>query len=98
VVNGSYRIVVEDSGIGFEEQYADRIFTTFERLHSRDKYEGTGMGLALCRKIVQRHGGTISATSVPGEGSSFAVTLPILQAVSVRPGDRSRSLELGEKE
>jgi histidine kinase/DNA gyrase B/HSP90-like ATPase len=49
-------------------------------------YEGTGMGLALCRKIVQRHGGTISATSVPGEGSRFAVTLPMLQAVSARPG------------
>jgi PAS domain S-box-containing protein len=99
VVNGSYRIVVEDSGIGFEEQYADRIFTTFERLHPRGKYEGTGMGLALCRKIVQRHGGTISATSVPGEGSRFAVTLPMLQAVSARLGrPHEPRLRVGEKE
>lgn len=98
VENGSYRIVFADSGIGFEPRYADRIFTTFERLHSRDKYAGTGMGLALCRKIVQRHGGTITATSVPGEGSSFAVTLPMLPALSARPGDRSRSPEFAEKE
>jgi two-component system sensor kinase FixL len=71
-----YRITIEDNGIGFDNQYADRIFTPFERLHSRQEYEGTGMGLALCRKIVERHGGTISAAGRPGEGTIFTITLP----------------------
>lgn len=71
-----YRIFVEDNGIGFDEKYLDRIFTPFQRLHGRGIYEGTGMGLAICRKIVERHGGTITAQSHPGEGSTFIVTLP----------------------
>ena len=76
-VNGMCEITVEDNGIGFDEKYIDRIFTIFQRLHGRGEYEGTGIGLALCRKIAERHGGTITATSRPGQGSTFAVTLPV---------------------
>ena len=69
-------ITVADNGIGFNEKYLDRIFLPFQRLHSREQYAGTGIGLAICQKIVQRHGGTITARSQPGAGSSFIVTLP----------------------
>jgi PAS domain S-box-containing protein len=78
VIHAFAEIVVSDEGIGFDERYAERIFTMFERLHGRGTYEGTGIGLAICRKIAQRHGGDIQARSVPGEGSSFIVTLPLL--------------------
>jgi len=73
------RIFVEDNGIGFDEKYLDRIFQPFQRLHSRSQYEGTGMGLAICRKIVERHGGTITAKSTPGKGTTFIITLPVRQ-------------------
>ena len=69
-------LTVQDNGIGFEEKFADRVFGIFERLHGRGAYEGTGIGLATCRKIVERHGGTIEAKSAPGEGATFVVTLP----------------------
>jgi signal transduction histidine kinase len=72
-------IRVEDNGIGFDEKYLDRIFQPFQRLHGRSHYEGTGMGLAICRKIVERHGGTITAKSIPGKGSTFIVVLPLKQ-------------------
>ena len=72
-------IQVQDNGIGFEEVYSERIFELFQRLHGRDEYEGTGMGLAICRKIVTRHGGTISAHSAPGQGATFIVTLAVTQ-------------------
>jgi light-regulated signal transduction histidine kinase (bacteriophytochrome) len=71
------QIVVEDSGIGFDEQYRKRIFAPFQRLHGRSEYEGTGMGLAICKKIVERHGGSITARSKPGQGSTFVITLPV---------------------
>ena len=81
VFNGTAQIVVTDNGIGFDEKYADRIFTMFERLHGRAAYEGTGIGLAICRKIAHRHGGDIAASSVPGEGARFVVTLPVKHKV-----------------
>lgn len=74
-----YEISVVDNGVGFEEKYADRIFAPFERLHGRSEYEGTGIGTAICRKIVERHRGEIRADSKPGEGSVFIVTLPVEQ-------------------
>ena len=74
-----YRIGVQDDGIGFEQQYADRIFGVFQRLHGRDEYEGTGIGLSICKKVVERHGGTISATSSLGNGTTFWITLPTRQ-------------------
>jgi signal transduction histidine kinase len=70
------QICVEDNGIGFDEKYLDRIFEPFQRLHGRGTYEGTGMGLAICRKIVERHEGNITARSAPGQGTTFIVTLP----------------------
>jgi PAS domain S-box-containing protein len=70
-------IIVEDNGIGFDEKYLDRIFTPFQRLHARGEYEGSGIGLAICRKIAERHGGTITARSAPGRGATFIVTLRI---------------------
>jgi len=69
------QIIVEDNGIGFDEKYLDRIFNVFQRLHGRTEYEGTGMGLAICRKIVERHQGSITAKSEPGKGASFIVTI-----------------------
>ena len=78
--DGAYfRIFVEDKGIGFDDKYLDRIFKPFERLHGRTKYEGTGIGLAICRKIVERHGGGITARSAPGKGATFIVSLPVNQ-------------------
>ncbi len=71
-----YEITVQDNGIGFDEKYLHRLFKPFERLHGRGQYEGTGIGLAVCRKIVERHRGTITAKAVPGEGATFIVTLP----------------------
>ncbi len=70
-------ITVTDNGIGFKQEYADKIFQMFERLHGRLQYEGSGIGLAICRKIVECHGGTIAATSSPGQGSTFSITLPV---------------------
>ena len=70
-------ITVRDNGIGFDEKYRDRIFQPFQRLHARDDYPGTGMGLAICRKIVKRHDGSITATSAPGSGTTFIIQLPV---------------------
>ncbi|MBP3955989.1 PAS domain S-box protein [Gemmata sp. G18] len=75
----AHRLSVRDNGIGFDEKYRDRIFEVFQRLHGRDEYEGTGVGLAICRKIAERHGGTITAHSREGDGATFVVTLPVRQ-------------------
>lgn len=77
VSNETYRLTVTDNGIGFDPQYGNQIFEVFKRLHGRDEYEGTGMGLAICKKVITRHGGQITATSEVGKGSTFQVDLPI---------------------
>jgi light-regulated signal transduction histidine kinase (bacteriophytochrome) len=68
---------IQDNGIGFDEKYSEKIFAVFQRLHGRIEYEGTGVGLAVCRRITDRHGGTIQAKSKPGEGATFMITLPV---------------------
>jgi signal transduction histidine kinase len=75
------RIFVQDNGIGFEQKYAEDIFGMFKRLHNNGEYEGTGIGLALCKKIMEQHNGFISARSKPGEVSTFIISLPLRQAV-----------------
>lgn len=79
------QLYVEDNGIGFDEKYLDKIFTAFQRLHNRDTYEGTGIGLSICHRIVGRHGGSITARSVPGAGATFMVMLPVRQTKPILP-------------
>jgi len=77
---GAYcRITIRDNGIGFDDKYAEKIFAVFQRLNARTEYEGTGIGLAIARKIVERHNGLIAARSAPGAGSVFYVILPVQQ-------------------
>lgn len=74
-----FEITVQDNGIGFDEKDADKLFKPFQRLHSKYEFEGTGIGTAICHKIVQRLGGDIKANSTPGKGSTFTITLPATQ-------------------
>ncbi len=86
------RLTVSDNCIGFEEKYVDRIFNVFQRLHTRNEYEGTGMGLAIVRKIALYHGGDVTAKSKPGEGSTFIVTIPSTHPQKVQdktPGEEN---------
>lgn len=84
-------LTVSDNGIGFDEKYLDRIFNVFQRLHSRNEYEGTGMGLAIVRKIALHHGGNVTAKSQPGHGATFIVTLPATHSKdgAVQPAKQS---------
>ena len=75
--NGFWKITVTDNGIGFDPQYAGKIFELFQRLHTRFEYEGTGIGLAICKKIVQNHMGYMKAYGYPGQGASFEIYLPV---------------------
>ena len=72
-------LTISDNGIGFDTKYLDRIFEPFQRLHGVNEFEGSGIGLAVCKKIVERHSGTLKAQSVPGEGATFVIQLPLQQ-------------------
>ena len=88
--NGQYyRISISDNGIGFEEKFKENIFALFHRLHSKDRYEGTGIGLAIVKKIVEKHHGLISASSSAGSGATFTIVLPMLQP----EGNKKQSVE-----
>ena len=80
-----YKITVSDNGIGFDPKYAEDIFMVFKRLHSYHEFEGTGVGLSICKKIIEKHQGTIKASSTPGEGSIFTIGLPDKQLNDIRP-------------
>ncbi len=77
-----WELRVSDNGIGFDDRFADQIFVPFQRLHGRQAYEGTGIGLAICRRIAERHEGTITARSTPGVGTTIVVTLPSVAVAS----------------
>jgi signal transduction histidine kinase len=78
-----YEINITDNGIGFDEKFLDRIFQVFQRLHGKDDYAGTGIGLAICQKVVENHQGALTATSSPGKGATFSVYLPRLDMDTV---------------
>jgi len=77
------RLTIRDNGIGFDDQYSDKIFTIFQRLHPREKYDGTGIGLAITKKIIEKHNGIIAAKSKENEGASFTIILPLKQTAVV---------------
>jgi signal transduction histidine kinase len=87
----SVQIRVEDDGIGFDESQAERLFLPFQRLVGRSEYEGAGMGLAICKKIVERHGGQIIARGRKGEGATFVITLPGATSPAITPDERGES-------
>ena len=80
-------ITISDNGIGFSEEYLEKIFVPFQRLHGRSQYKGTGIGLSVCRRIVERHGGEITASSRVGEGASFTLKLPVEASLFTLQGE-----------
>jgi signal transduction histidine kinase len=93
--NNAAVVTVQDNGIGFEGEYADKIFVVFQRLHSLGTYPGNGIGLAICKRIVEAHGGKIWANSKPNQGSTFFVSLPLLETDPPKP--ESQEPELSSK-
>ena len=89
-----YRLFVEDNGIGFDQQYASQIFEMFRRLHGTAEYKGTGIGLALCKRIAEKHQGFISARSKENEGTLFTISVP---AVSFSPIRKFSTCEINNK-
>jgi PAS domain S-box-containing protein len=87
------RLTVSDNCIGFDEKYLDRIFNVFQRLHTRNEYEGTGMGLAIVKKIALYHGGDITAKSKPGEGSTFILTVPVVHSKKTQDGIKNKEAQ-----
>lgn len=90
------RIIIQDNGIGFDEKYVDEIFVVFKRLHSYHEYEGTGVGLSICKKIIDRHHGRIFAQSKLNEGSRFVIELPLKSYSASKLTSRLNELTLGE--
>ena len=91
-------IRIKDNGIGFDQKYADRIFGIFQRLHGRGAYEGTGVGLAICKKVVERHRGQVHAEGEAGVGATFVVTLPVQQAQSESDDEKQDGLTASNQE
>jgi signal transduction histidine kinase len=95
--NGFWEFSVSDNGIGIDKADTQRVFRLFEQLHPESYAEGTGIGLATCQRIIERHGGRIWVQSEPGEGSTFYFTLPIASeagAASIEPGTRSEDSDI----
>ncbi len=90
--NGRCALIVEDEGVGFEMRFADRLFQPFQRLHSRQEYPGNGMGLAICQKIIERHGGTISVESSLGRGTRFTVFFPCGRLNGLEQAPREKAM------
>ncbi len=88
------RITIQDNGIGFDEQFLNKIFSAFQRLHHRDEYEGTGIGLAICRRIAERHGGSIMASSQSGAGATFIVELPLKLEDTIELSQADRGMQM----